>query len=32
MTQGKCDDRRTAPPDISGYSQRRQFDKKEVKP
>jgi hypothetical protein len=32
MTQAKCDVRRFSPADIDGYSQRRQLDKKEVKP
>jgi len=32
MTQGKCVVRRFSPSNIRGYSQRRQFDMKEVKP
>jgi len=32
MTHGKCVVRRIFPPDMSGYSERRELDKKEVKP
>ena len=32
MTQGKCVVRRFSPPAVGRYSERRQHDKKEVKP